>query len=79
MNLINADIIASGLNASYENLTAIESGKIMLSQINDLIKKGKSFAFESSLSGKIWKYIIKRAQEDGYLIYDVFLLKTKNN
>ena len=73
INLINADIIAAGLNASYDNLTAIDSGKIMLKQINDYIKKRKSFAFETTLSGKIRKNIINKAQDAGYLVILYFV------
>ncbi len=68
LNLINADIIAQGLNASYDNVTAIESGRIMLDQINELFKKGQSFAFETTLSGKTWGKIINKAKSSGYVI-----------
>ncbi len=68
LSIINADIIAKGLNASYDSVTDIGSGKIMLGQINEQLNKGISFAFETTLSGRGWEKIIKRAKADGYKV-----------
>lgn len=74
---LNADEIAAALN----DKCGIQSGKILLEQIDDAFSCGKSFVLESTISGKYHLDAIKRAQQEGYkivLIY-VFLESVEQN
>lgn len=73
-NLINADIIAKGLDASNKKGGEITAGKIMLNQINDSIIYGRSVSFETTLSGRHWIRIIKQAKEVGFEVNIYYLI-----
>jgi len=73
INFINADLIAAGLAPFQPERAIIRAGKIMLHQINDYIKKGESFAFETTLSGKTYLKKIKEMKAKGYKIIIYFL------
>src|SRR5580698_8724712 len=45
---VNADGIAAGLSPFNPESVAIEAGKIMLTRINELLKAGVDFAFETT-------------------------------
>lgn len=63
---VNADEIAAGLSPFQPESAAIEAGKIMLKRIEDLIEKNVDFAFETTLSPKIHKNTVLKAQTKGY-------------
>lgn len=76
---INADEIAKGLSPFQPETVAIESGRIMLSRINELLAQGKSFAFETTLATKSYAGKIKQAQSNGYQVTLLFFwLKSVN-
>jgi predicted ABC-type ATPase len=56
---VNADSIASGISPFNPDSVAIQSGKIMLSRIKDLISERISFAFETTLSSRMFANLIK--------------------
>lgn len=69
---VNADEIAKGLSPFQPESVSIEAGKIMLSRIDTLIKDGKNFAFETTLSSKNYKSKIKEAQRNDYYVCLLF-------
>lgn len=73
-NLINADIIAKGLDASNKKGGEITAGKIMLNQIEDSLNTGKNVSFETTLSGKHWIKTIEKAKELSYQINIYYLI-----
>ena len=52
LNFINADLIAKGLSPFQTEKVAIKAGKLMIQQMNEFVSKNKSFAFETTFSGK---------------------------
>jgi predicted ABC-type ATPase len=68
---INADEIARGLSPFYPEKAAIESGRIMIRKIENLIKNMVDFAFETTLATRSHVNTIKKAQNAGF---DVVLL-----
>lgn len=50
---LNADQIAAGLSRFAPEDAAWEAGRIMLRRIGELIDQRRSFAFESTLSGRV--------------------------
>ena len=69
---VNADEIAKGLSPFQPEKVAVESGRIMISRINDLLKEGMSFAFETTLASKSYKNIIELAKSKGYSVTLLF-------
>ncbi len=73
LNFINADLIAAGLAPFHPEGVAIRAGKLMLQQIDHYIRKGESFAFETTLSGRIYIKKINEMKTKGYKVIMYFL------
>lgn len=69
---VNADEIARGLSPFQPEKVSFESGRIMLNQIDELLKENESFAFETTLSTRSYKNKIKTAREKGFTITLLF-------
>lgn len=65
---VNADEIAYRLNPEDRDSAAIAAGRIMLSQIEDLIDQEKTFAIETTLATKSYRNLVLKAQEKGYRV-----------
>ncbi len=70
---VNADLIAQGLSPFAAEQSAIEAGRLMLRRIHDLRQRRESFAFETTLSGRIYVPFLRQAQAEGYLVHIVFI------
>lgn len=68
---VNADNVAAGLSPFNPESVAFEAGRIMLQRINELLKKGLDFAFETTLATRSYVPFIRKAHQAGY---DVTLL-----
>lgn len=69
---VNADEIARGLSPFQPETVAIEAGRIMLARMEDLLKAGESFAFETTLSTRSYKNTVLKAQTQGYTVTLLF-------
>ncbi|MFM2392762.1 MAG: hypothetical protein RLZZ546_744 [Bacteroidota bacterium] len=69
---VNADEIAKGLSPFQPEKVSIESGRIMINRINELLKNNQSFGFETTLASKIYKRKIIDAKNNGYNITLLF-------
>ena len=65
---VNADLIASGLNPFQPERSAVHAGRLMLNLIDTYVKRGESFAFETTLSGRNYARMIPHWQAQGYWI-----------
>ena len=65
---LNADLIAAGISPLAPHLANIRAGKIMLSLIREYVTKGRSFAFETTLSGRIFARRIPQWQAQGFWV-----------
>ena len=63
---VNADTIARGLNAFDVDSEAIKAGRIMLEHLRELAAKRRSFAFETTLSGRTYADWLKELCAVGY-------------
>ena len=72
-NFINADLIAHGLSPFSPGAAAIRAGKLVLEQIHEFAKKRVDFAFETTLSGKLYVKLFKSLKKKGYEIHIFFL------
>jgi len=69
---INADEIAKGLSPFQPESVAMQAGRIMLARMDELLQKGETFAFETTLATKSYKLKIERAQANGYEVTLLF-------
>ena len=70
---VNADMIAAGLNPFEPERSAVAAGRLMLRLIDDYVRKGESFAFETTLSGRSYARMIPSWQAQGYWVRLCFL------
>jgi predicted ABC-type ATPase len=70
---VNADSIAAGLSPFNPESVGIEAGRIMLMRINELLKAGVDFAFETTLATRSYLHLVKTAQNLGYQVTLLFI------
>ncbi len=70
---INADAIAAGLAAFAPETAAIRAGRLMLEEIHLCVRRGDSFAFETTLSGLTYLRHIAAWRALGYRVSLIFL------
>ena len=70
---INADLIAQGLSPFRPEAAAVKAGRIMLEMIADCVRRGQSFAFETTLSGRSYAQQIPAWKKAGYRVAIFFL------
>ena len=69
---VNADEIARGLSPFQPEAVSLQAGRIMLARIKELIEKGATFAFETTLAAKNYRNTILRAQQKSYMVVLIF-------
>lgn len=72
-NFVNADLIAAGLSPFAPEVAVFKAGRLMLEQIHEHVKKKDCFAFETTLSGRMYAQLIPQWQAKGYLVKLFFL------
>ena len=74
VHFVNADLIAAGLSP-LDRRAGVEvvAGRLMLAEIDRLATGGRSFAFETTLSGRGYLGRIDRWRFEGYWITLLFL------
>lgn len=72
-DFINADLIAAGLSPFHPEAAAVRAGRLMLEEIMARVARGRSFAFETTLSGHGYARQIPQWRALGYHITLVFL------
>ncbi|KAA0911579.1 zeta toxin family protein [Pusillimonas sp. ANT_WB101] len=65
-HFINANLIAAGLSPFAPEAAALKAGRLMLNEIAALAKRGESFAFETTLSGRSYLRQITQWRKLGY-------------
>ena len=70
---VNADLIAAGLAPFDPERAAFRAGRLMLEEIHNHARRGASFAFETTLSGRGYTRLIPDWQADGYIVKLFFL------
>lgn len=71
---INADLIAAGLSPFQPQRAALRAGRLMIQTIDEMVSRGNSFAFETTLSGKGYVRKISHWRAVGYSVSLIFLL-----
>ncbi len=70
---INADLIAQGLSPFRPEAAAVRAWRIMLEMIADCVRRGESFAFETTLSGRGYAQMFPGWKRAGYHVAIFFL------
>ncbi len=70
---INADLIAAGLSPFNPAAAAVHAGRLMLAEIDDHVRRGESFSFETTLSGRGYSRRIEEWKRLGYRVELIFL------
>lgn len=70
---INADLIAAGLSPFAPEVAAFKAGRLMLEEIAECVRRGESFAFETTLSAHGYLPRIRQWREHGYHVSLFFL------
>lgn len=70
---VNADLIAAGISPFSPELAAFRAGRLMLEEIYGHARKKNSFAFETTLSGRMYARLIPIWQKQGYTVKLFFL------
>jgi predicted ABC-type ATPase len=65
---VNADEIARGISPFNAEGVSVEAGRIMLARIAELMESGVDFAFETTLAGRAYVNLIRKAQQKGYVV-----------
>jgi predicted ABC-type ATPase len=72
-DFINADLIAAGLSPFRPEAAAFRAGRLMLEEIHEKIRNNKSFAFETTLSGRTYVKLLRECRARNYHVLLVFL------
>lgn len=70
---VNADLIAAGLSPFQPSAAAVRAGRLMLEEIFRHAAAGKTFGFETTLSGRGYARLIPQWQAAGYEVKLLFL------
>ncbi len=70
---VNADLIAAGLSPFAPHTQDMQAARLFLNRVHDLASSGKSFAFETTLSGRSHAQLLKRMKKHNYRIFLFFL------
>lgn len=70
---VNADLIAAGLSPFQPDAAAFRAGRVMLEEIAAHAAAGRSFAFETTLSGLTYARMIPEWRLAGYKVKLLFL------
>ena len=73
LRFINADLIAAGLAPFNPETASFKAGRLMLEEIDECVAAGRSFAFETTLSGFVYMKKIAVWQAHGYQVKLWFL------
>lgn len=70
---INADLIAAGLSPLAPEKELISASRIFLRELEENIKNGVDFSFETTLAGRSYLKLIKRMKNEGWRVELIYL------
>lgn len=73
LNFVNADLIASGLSPIRPELAAVAAARLMLEEIERLVRRRADFAWESTLSGLAHVKRLQTMKQLGYHVEIIYL------
>ena len=73
LEFVNADNIALGLSPFNPDGVAVSAGRVMLGRMVELAHAGRSFAMETTCSGRGHARFLRQRQTDGWRVTLIFL------
>ena len=70
---VSADVIAESIHSGSIEDVRLEAGRQFVKQVAAQTEKGDSFIVESTLSGLMFKGVLRRAREAGYEVSILFI------
>jgi len=70
---VNADEIARGLSPFNADGAAFAAGRLMIERMRDLLRAGRSFAVETTCSGRTQVSILQRCKVEGWRVTLLYL------
>ncbi|HVQ36692.1 MAG TPA: AAA family ATPase [Pyrinomonadaceae bacterium] len=70
---VDADLIAAGISPFNPEVAAWRAGRLMLQEIAEHVRRGETFAFETTLAGRTYSRLIPGWRTAGYKVHLVFL------
>ena len=71
--LLDPDVLARTIQADPSNLSPIAAGREVLKRVEHYLADGKSFAIETTLSGKNYLETMRRARHLGFAVHLVYV------
>src|SRR5438132_11571514 len=68
LRFLNVDEIARGLSPLKPSASAMQAGRLLLEHVDECLRRGETFALESTLSGKTYIRLFQRSLKGGYEI-----------
>jgi len=68
LRFLNADEIARGLSPLDPSAGAVKAARLLLREIHEAIRRGKTFGLESTISGLTYVRLLREAQAHGYMV-----------
>jgi predicted ABC-type ATPase len=68
VRFLNADEIARGLSPLKPEAVAFKAGRLLLTELRELIDRQETFALESTVSGRTYVNLFENAKQRGYSI-----------
>jgi predicted ABC-type ATPase len=73
VEFLNADLLAAGLSPLQPTTMAVRSARLLLARWRELLALRRSFAFESTLSGRTYAGMLSEARAAGYEVRMCYL------
>jgi predicted ABC-type ATPase len=70
---VNADIIEREITTPDSGSQAFTAGRLMLSRIDELVGRGESFAFETTLASRTFAPLLRDLMANGYVSHLVYV------
>ena len=68
LRFLNADELARGISPLKPSAGAVQAARLLLTQVDECLRRRETFALESTLSGKTYIRLFQRARQLGYEI-----------
>jgi predicted ABC-type ATPase len=62
---LNADEIARGIAPENPEAAAFAAGRVLIERMRGLVQQGRSFALETTCSGKTYLHLLEQCKGDG--------------
>jgi predicted ABC-type ATPase len=73
MEFVNADVIEREITTAESGSQAFAAGRMMLDRIDELRRRGASFAFETTLASRTFAPLLRQLADEGYQVHVIYV------